>query len=211
MPAIQEKPVTTRALQLLRKTGNPFRNYFARHPDDDVCSRYHVAELYAREREQLLAVVDLYRHDPKTHSEIVPVLGNKGAGKTHLLHSLKHGPTQGWQLVVTPGTYQKGTDFPEYVLFQIIDTLLTGGKQKGKRPIEFIGEELTRRYLRQTLESMQAHERIHYFGGASLSRWVRKLGLGQAQSEERCNWLLEQLSKSHGMPIRQACQEAQLD
>lgn len=211
MPAVQDRPVTSRAIQLLRKAGNPFRNYFARHPDDDVCSRYHVAELYAREREQLLAVVDLYRHDPKTHSEIVPVLGNKGAGKTHLLHSLKHGPTQGWQLVVTPGTYQKGTDFPEYVLFQIIDTLLTGGKQKGKRPLEFIGEELTRRHLVQTLEAMPTSERMNYFGNASLARWVRKLGLGQAQAEERYQWLLETLRKPHGMPVRQACQEAQLD
>lgn len=211
MPATQERPVAAKAMQMLRKTGNPFRNYFARHPDDDVCSRYHVAELYAREREQLLAVVDLYRHDPKTHSEIVPILGNKGAGKTHLLHSLKHGPAQGWQLVVTPGTYQKGTDFPEYVLFQVIDTLLTGGKQKGKRPIEFIGEELTKRYLRQTLEAMPSAERSQYFGGANLARWVRKLGLGQTQGEERCQWLLETISKPNGMPIRQACQEAQLD
>lgn len=211
MPVTQERPVTAKAMQMLRKTGNPFRNYFARHPDDDVCSRYHVAELYAREREQLLAVVDLYRHDPKTHSEIVPILGNKGAGKTHLLHSLKHGPAQGWQLVVTPGTYQKGTDFPEYVLFQVIDTLLTGGKQKGKRPIEFIGEELTKRYLRQTLEAMPAAERSQYFGGASLARWVRKLGLGQTQGEERCQWLLETISKPNCMPVRQACQEAQLD
>jgi hypothetical protein len=211
MPAVQDRPVTSRAIQLLRKAGNPFRNYFARHPDDDVCSRYHVEELYAREREQLLAVVDLYRHDPKTHSEIVPVLGNKGAGKTHLLHSLKHGPAQGWQLVVTPGTYQKGTDFPEYVLFQIVDTLLTGGRQKGKRPIEFIGEELTRRYLLQTLNDMPATERANYFGNASLARWVRKLGLGQTQAEERCQWLLETLSKPQGMPVRQVCQEAQLD
>lgn len=211
MTAVADRPVTAKAMQVLRKTGNPFRNYFARHPDDDVCSRYHVAELYAREREQLLAVVDLYRHDPKAHSEIVPILGNKGAGKTHLLHSLKHGPAQGWQLVVTPGTYQKGTDFPEYVLFQIVDTLLTGGKQKGKRPIEFIGEELTRRYLRLTLEAMPANERAGYFGSASLARWVRKLGLGQSQAEERCQWLLETLSKPQGMAIRQACQEAQLD
>lgn len=211
MPAVLDRPVTSRAMQILKKTGNPFRNYFARHPDDDVCARYHVAELYAREREQLLAVVDLYRNDPKTHSEIVPILGNKGAGKTHLLHSLKHGPALGWQLVVTPGTYQKGTDFPEYVLFQVIDTLLTGGKQKGKRPIEFIGEELTRRYLRLTLEAMSVSERGNYFGNASLSRWVRKLGLGQAQAEERCQWLLETLAKPQGMPIRQACQEAQLD
>src|SRR5207244_9255693 len=92
-----------RAMEVLRRTGNPFRNYFARNPDDEVCARYHVGELFARERDQLLAVVDLYRHDPTTHSEMIPVLGNKGAGKTHLLHSIKHGANGAWQLLVTPG------------------------------------------------------------------------------------------------------------
>ena len=95
-----------RAAETLRRVGNPFRNYFARNPDDEVCARYHVSELFARERVQLLAVVDLYRHDPTTHSEMIPVLGNKGAGKTHLLHSIKHGADGAWQLLVTPGTYQ---------------------------------------------------------------------------------------------------------
>src|SRR5258706_807585 len=99
------RPATERALELLRHSGNPFRNYFARNPDDEVCARYHVAELFAREREQLLAVVDLYRTAPETHSEVLPVLGNKGSGKTHLLHSIKHGPEGAWQLLVTPGTF----------------------------------------------------------------------------------------------------------
>src|SRR5260370_10014538 len=68
-----------RALEILRRTGNPFRNYFARNPDDEVCARYHVPDLYARERHQLLGVVDLYRYDPTTHSEVLPVLGNTSA------------------------------------------------------------------------------------------------------------------------------------
>ena len=79
-----------RALEILRRAGNPFRNYFARNPDDEVCARYHVPELYAAERDLLLAVVDLYRYDPLAHSEIVPILGNKGSGKTHLLHAIGH-------------------------------------------------------------------------------------------------------------------------
>src|SRR5713226_3067515 len=141
------RSATERASEFLRRLGNPFRNYFARNPDDDVCARFHVPELYSREREQLLGVVDLYRYDPTTHSEMVPVLGNKGAGKTHLLHSIKHGPEGSWQLLVTPGTYQKDTEFLEYLLFQVIDTLLGGGKQKGRRPLEFVGEELVRRLL----------------------------------------------------------------
>src|SRR3954451_15221934 len=88
------------ALNALRLAGNPFRNYFARNPDDDVCAQFHVAELFANERSQLLSVVDLYRATPATHSEMIPILGNKGAGKTHLLHSIKHGTDGAWQLLV---------------------------------------------------------------------------------------------------------------
>ena len=84
-----------RALEVLRRAGNPFRDYFARNPDDEVCARYHVPELFAKEREQLLGVVDLYRYTPTTHSEVLPILGNKGSGKTHLLYSIKHGPELG--------------------------------------------------------------------------------------------------------------------
>src|SRR5919112_5710007 len=151
--ATASSPRTDRAVEALRRTGNPFRNYFARNPDDEVCARYHVPDLYAAERAILLNVIDLYRYDPATHSEVVPVLGNKGAGKTHLLHSIKHGGEGAWQMLVTPGTYQKDTDFLEYLLFQVIDTLLSGGKQKGRRPLEFVSEELTRRLLIRALKA----------------------------------------------------------
>ena len=126
--------------EILKRAGNPFRNYFARNPDDEVCARYHVPELFAAERDLLHSIIDLYRYDPLTHSEVVPVLGNKGAGKTHLLHSIKHGLGGQWQLLVTPGVYQRDTDFLEYLLFQIIGTLLGGGKQKGVRPLEYVGD-----------------------------------------------------------------------
>src|SRR5258708_1478171 len=156
--AVAERSLQERALEVLRRAGNPFRNYFARNPDDEVCARYHVPELFATERDQLLGVVDLYRYDATMHSEVVPVLGNKGAGKTHLLHSIKHGSEGAWQLLVTPGTYQKDTDFLEYLLFQMIDTLLSGGKQKGRRPLEAIGEELGRRLLLRGLSASNREE-----------------------------------------------------
>src|SRR5919108_54670 len=158
--AVASRPLPERALEVLRRAGNPFRNYFARNPDDEVCARYHVPELFARERELLLGVVDLYRYAPATHSEVIPVLGNKGSGKTHLLHSIKHGPEGAWQLLVTPGSYQRDTDFLEYLLFQLIDTLLGGGKQKGSRPLEFVGEELVRRLLHQALTALTPEGRL---------------------------------------------------
>jgi hypothetical protein len=205
-----------RALELLRRTGNPFRNYFARNPDDEVCAHYHVPELFVREREQLLGVVDLYRYAPTTHSEVVPVLGSKGSGKTHLLHSIKHGPDGAWQLLVTPGTYQRDTDFLEYLLFQLIDTLLGGGKQKNARPLEYIGEHLVRRLLRDALRELSAAERLDLFPAPGLGRWARRLGLGGSQAQERTQWLIDSLTRPCPAPfqpggILRACGEAGIE
>jgi hypothetical protein len=209
-----ETVLQERALEVLRRAGNPFRNYFARNPDDEVCARYHVHELFATQREQLLHVVDLYRYDATTHSEVVPVLGNKGAGKTHLLHSIKHGPEGAWQLLVTPGTYQKDTDFLEYLLFQVIDTLLGGGKQKGGRPLEVVGEEVTRRLLHRALSDLPREQQIDLFPAPVLARWARKLGLGSSQAQERTQWLIDSLARplpvSGQQRLRRVCSEGSL-
>src|SRR5437660_6447935 len=214
--AVGSRSLPERALEVLRRAGNPFRNYFARNPDDEVCARYHVPELFATERDQLLGVVDLYRYDAGMHSEVVPVLGNKGAGKTHLLHSIKHGPEGAWQLLVTPGTFQKDTDFQEYLLFQVIDTLLGGGQQKGARPLAFVGEDLARRLLQRALADLPRDEQLDLFPAPGLGRWGRRLGLGGTQAQERTQWLIDALAKpaSHagqGGSLRRAWQEANLE
>jgi hypothetical protein len=215
-PAAAVRTLSERALELLRRTGNPFRNYFARNPDDEVCALYHVPELFSREREQLLSVVDLYRYAPTTHSEVVPVLGSKGSGKTHLLYSIKHGPEGAWQLLVTPGTYQRDTDFLEYLLFQLIDTLLGGGKQKNTRPLEYIGEQLVRNLLRDALLKLSAAERLDLFPAPGLGRWARRLGLGGAQAQERTQWLIDCLTRPCPLPFQagsvlRACGEAGIE
>jgi hypothetical protein len=216
MPAtVASRPLPERALEALRRAGNPFRNYFARNPDDEVCSRYHVHELFAKEREQLLGVVDLYRYTPTMHSEVVPILGNKGSGKTHLLHSIKHGPEGAWQLLVTPGTYQRDTDFLEYLLFQVIDTLLGGGKQKNVRPLEYVGEALGRDLLRAALSELSSAQRLELFPVPGLGRWARRLGLGGSQAQERTQWLIDNLRRpatpATGGALRHACEEAGID
>jgi hypothetical protein len=214
--ATSVRSLPERALEVLRRAGNPFRDYFARNPDDEVCARYHVPELFAREREQLLGVVDLYRYTPGTHSEVVPVLGNKGSGKTHLLHSIKHGPEGTWQLLVTPGTYQKEVDFLEYLLFQFIDTLLGGGRQKDARPLEFVGEQLLRGILGKALSAMTPQERLDLFPAPGLAGWARRFGLGGSQAQERTQWLIDRLARPVALPfqaggVRRACEEAGVD
>jgi hypothetical protein len=206
-------PMTPRTRDILKRAGNPFRNYFARNPDDEVCARYHVPELFAAERDLLHAIIDLYRYDPLTHSEVVPVLGNKGAGKTHLLHSIKHGLGGQWQLLVTPGVYQKETEFLEYLLFQIIDTLLGGGKQKGVRPLEYIGDRLVRRVLGVALRELPPEQKVELFPPPGLGRFGKLLGLGLSQAQERVEWLAENLSGYSNfarvpIPLARALEEA---
>ena len=213
--ATTERPVAEKAREFLKRAGNPFRNYFARNPDDEVCARYHVSELFAAERDLLHAIIDLYRYDPMTHSEVVPILGNKGAGKTHLLHSIKHGTGGQWQLLVTPGIYQKDTDFLEYLLFQIIDTLLGGGKQKGVRPMEYVGDQLVRRQLGLVLRDLTPTQKLDLFPPPGLGRWGKRLGLGGGQATERAEWLVENLSGYANfarvpMPLGQALHDAGL-
>lgn len=212
--ATMDALLTGPTLEALRQAGNPFRNYFARHPDDEVCARFHVKELFARERSQLLGVVDLYRATPGNPSEMVPILGNKGAGKTHLLHSIKHGSEGGWQMLVTPGTFQKDTDFLEYLLFQVIDTLLGGGKQRGRRPLEYLGEELSRRLLHRALSGADKDEQMDLFP-AGLGRWTRMFGIGAAQAQEKTQWLIEQLARPMSAAsgfgsLRRLCSECNL-
>jgi hypothetical protein len=216
MPAAAVRSLPERALEALRRAGNPFRDFFARNPDDEVCARYHVPELFERERGQLLAVVDLYRSAPATHSEVVPVLGNKGSGKTHLLHSIKHGPEGAWQLLVTPGTYQRDVDFLEYLLFQFIDTLLGGGRQKDARPLEFVGEQVVRGLLGKALDGLTAQERLDLFPASGLAKWARRFGLGASQAQERTQWLIDRLARPVALPfqpggVRRACEEAGID
>jgi hypothetical protein len=194
MTPVAECPAADRALAALRRAGNPFRNYFARNPDDDTCSRYHVPELFAPERDQLLGVVDLYRHDPTTLSEVVPVLGNKGAGKTHLLYSIKHGGDGGCQLVVTPGVYQKDTDFLEFLLFQTVDTLLGGSRQRGVRPLEAVGDQLTRRLLAAALTALPPVERSGIIPAHGLNRLTRLFGMGGLSGEQRVDELAAALT-----------------
>ena len=190
----QDRPLTARARDALKRAGNPFRNYFARNPDDEVCARYHVPELFAAERDLLHGIIDLYRYDPHAHSEVVPVLGNKGAGKTHLLHSIKHGTGGQWQLLVTPGVYQKDTDFLEYLLFQIIDTLLGGGRQKGTRPLAYVGDQLVRKQLAEAVKGLSADDQMDLFPPPGLGKWGKRLGLGAAQAGERAEWLATTLN-----------------
>src|SRR5438045_9727043 len=88
-----DRPLSDRARDVLKRAGNPPRNYFARNPDDEVCARYHVPDLFTKARKPLLTTDDLYRYDATTHAKLVPVLRNTGAAPTHMLRSIANSRT----------------------------------------------------------------------------------------------------------------------
>src|SRR5436190_17863941 len=93
------------ALAALARKGNPFRQQFARNSDDPVCSLYHVEGVFDSERSILQELVESYRGEPTKATSVLPLLGPRGAGKTHLLHNIKHRPGVPPQLFITPGTF----------------------------------------------------------------------------------------------------------
>src|SRR5439155_3590740 len=131
------------------------------------------------------------------------------------LHSIKHGGECSWQLLVTPGVYQKDSDFLAYLLFQVMDTLLGGGKQKGARPLDFVSEELVRRLLQKALVATTQEQRLELFPAPGLGKWTRRFGLGSSQAQERADWLLDTLAKPAGPACggtaRRACAEISLE
>jgi len=145
------------AMALLARRGNPFRQQFARNSDDPVCSLYHVEGVFDAERSILQELVESYRGDPAKATAVLPLLGPRGAGKTHLLHNIKHRPGIPPQLFITPGTFRTDaaaeSSFLEYLLYQFINVLLAGAEQRGVRPLTYIGEHLTRRALIDALSA----------------------------------------------------------
>src|SRR5262249_2553854 len=75
-----------------------------------------------------------------------------------------------------------------------------GGKQKGTRPLEFVGEELVRRLFHKALTALTPEQRLELFPAPGLGRWGRRLGLGSSQAQERTQWLLANLGRPRRTP-----------
>ena len=189
------------ALEALRARGNPFRQQFARNADDAVCSRYHVEDLFATERETLARLVGAYVGQPERPTAVLPLLGPRGAGKTHLLHWLKHGPANEPRLFVTPGTFRadaggRDSSFIEYLLYQLISVLLSADEQRGARPLAYVGERLTRRMLTQTIADLDAPARHDLVESGGLGRLLGPLDPRRRRAGKTLDRFVHQLENS---------------
>jgi hypothetical protein len=162
------------ALDILRGRENPFDSLARPQRLDDNFLDLHVAELLAGERKLLLELIDSYRVEEYTRTadlrptRVVSVLGDRGAGKTHLLQALAYRDDGKSQLLVRPSYYDVHLPFEEYLVAQLMATLAAEDEVYRSRPIEDIAAALTRRLLRQALRALGPTER---FFALSPSRW----------------------------------------
>src|SRR5262249_14429316 len=80
----------------------------------------------------------------------------------------------------------------------------------------FVGQELTRRLMRATLERLNTADKLQLFPAPGLGRWARRLGIGGSAAHERIQWLLEQLNYANARdacrqpPVGKLCIDAQV-
>lgn len=201
-------------MERLRRKGNPFRQQFARNSDDAVCSLYDVAELFFDERQTIGELIDTHRGDPRLPTSVLTILGARGAGKTHLLHCLKHGQADAPRLFITPGTFrvdaQQDSSFLEYLLYQMINVLLSGGEQRGQRPAVFVGEAVVRRLLTAALSEVDDDRARSLLPSTIGRRWSRLVGVGSTMDRSKIEALVKQLETSD-QPCEAILREARID
>jgi hypothetical protein len=177
------------ALDFLKGKENPFDNLARPQRLDDRFLDVHVPELLAEDRALLLEMVDSYRVGEYMGSadlhatRVVTVLGDRGAGKTHLLQSLAYRTDGRSQLLVRPAFYDRNLPFEEYLLDQLMATLAAEDDVYRSRPIEDTAAALTRRLLRQALRSLGPTERMFASSPSGWRRFRLLFGGGQSRGQ----------------------------
>jgi hypothetical protein len=220
MPALKqngEVAVREAALKRLREGKNPFAFSVATAGTQDSCRDYDVPALLDSQRADLLAIVDLYRHQHQP-SQVFPVLGDTGTGKTHLLTILqaelqKEAVDSGKEsLLLVADHFSVGVDAVDFFFWQIINHLLAG-EGPGARLLQVISKRVTARLLAEALRQLSPHQQAQLIPTQGV--WERmKTWLGSAAATrarlERIRDLITRCDVPSGVEPRAACEEAGL-
>lgn len=178
-------PEEQAALDILKGKENPFESLVRPQRADDQFLDLHVPALLKSSRDELLEIIDTYRVEEYTRiadlkpTRVVTVLGNRGAGKTHLMRSLEYRDDSKFQLMVRPSYYQPDQSFEEYLLSQLVSALTEDEEVHGTKPFVDISEALVRRLLRHSLLSLGPTERIFATSPRKWSRFRLLWGSGE--------------------------------
>lgn len=150
------------ALQWIRnqKKKNPFSNFAEVQNVSSEFEQAHYPGLFQTERELLWTAIDSYRvpkYDTTSDipaSRIITIRGPRGAGKTHLMHSLAFRPDGKTQLICRPKDYSDEIPDEVYFLEKLQVALFAQHPFQKICPYDLIAEEFTRRLLIEAIRRL---------------------------------------------------------
>ena len=148
------------AIRFLRGEDNPFDAIVV--PDKPAHAFFdcHVSEVHDGQFEQICRVIEKYRRpDYRTRRQLhetraLVVRGNRGSGKTHLLHVLRQRETATPEIWVCPRYYDPAFPFTEYVLTELVRTLLSTEESDAAARLQWVARELARRLLGEAIAAL---------------------------------------------------------
>jgi hypothetical protein len=203
-PATTASPAAQKGLCRLRQGGNPFTFSVATAGSERDCVSYDVAELWDSQRADLRSILALYRRSNEP-TRLYPILGEPGAGKTHLLNTfqaeLQHeAEGQGSEsLVVVADHFSPGLDAVDFFLWQIVNHLLAG-RGPGAPLLRVLAERVTARLLGEALRRLPPTAQVHLI--PARGTWERlRLWSGSAKLAEARLAALRDLAAHCDAPV----------
>ena len=156
------------AIRFLRGEDNPFDAFVVPDKPAHEFSDCHVAEVHGDQYEQICRAIEKYRcPDYRTRRQLhetraLIVRGVRGSGKTHLLHVLRQRNTPTPEIWVCPRYYDPAFPFAEYLLTELVRTLLSSEEAEASARLRWSARELTRRLLSEAIASLSPAEWLEW-------------------------------------------------
>lgn len=213
-PAPQTDP-----MERLRQGTNPFATQVATVGTAEETLRAGVPEYAANQLADLFEIIDSYR-EGRPPTRVYPLLGDRGAGKTHLLYTLraelqKRARESGAEtLLIVVDRLSEGMDAIDYLLWLIVNYLLAR-KGNGERMLGVIAGRLTGRLLSEGLRRLAPHQRVQLIPPTGFWDQFRLRVGSTARAQERLEAIEGVIAcgdRKNPSPedLRNACQEAGL-
>ncbi|MCL4205000.1 MAG: hypothetical protein KJ000_21170 [Pirellulaceae bacterium] len=197
------------AIRFLRGEENPFDAFVVPDKPAHEFAQCHVQEVHGDQFEQIGRVIDKYRFpDYRTRRQlhetrVLIVRGTRGSGKTHLLHVLRQRDTPTPEIWVCPRYFDPAFPFAEYLLTELVRTLLSTEDVEAANRLHWCARELTRRMLVEAVASLDLPQWLQWSIPAT-DAWslLRRAARRQADRER----LLDDLGAGFGRaPLAEIC------
>lgn len=180
------KPCEEQAIRFLRGEENPFDALVVPDQPGQEFPQCHVAEVHAEESDRICRVIEKYRHPDYRarrqlqETRVLVVRGVRGSGKTHLMRVLAHRDTPTPEVWICPRYYDPAFPFAEYLLSELVRTLLGSEDAEAPARLRWCACELGRRLLCQAVALLGPHEWEEWArpqGTRRRGRWVDREAL----------------------------------